>query len=106
MWGAFPAFLDGLAVKTQARGIDPAAARTVPQAARPDERTLRADANQGIFRLEFVDFARRVVSARPDAAQRGLCGPLGQRFRSGRGARYGVPRGVLLAFCKRRLRLM
>ncbi|TFL19089.1 lytic murein transglycosylase [Jannaschia formosa] len=95
--GPFPAFLDGLQAEAEARGIDPAAARAFLQGARLDDRTLRADNNQGVFRLEFVEFARRVISA--DRMRRGAenADRWDEIFDQVE-ARYGVPRGVLLAF--------
>ncbi|SDY62226.1 lytic murein transglycosylase [Jannaschia faecimaris] len=95
--GNFGSFVDGLRTEAMAQGRDPVVTDRFFRGVRQDNRTLRADRNQGVFRLEFVEFARRVIS--------------GARLRKGADLarsrdsifdtveeRYGVPRGVLLAF--------
>ncbi|GIT89826.1 lytic transglycosylase [Jannaschia pagri] len=95
--GSFGSFVAGLKSEAVARGLPAATADAFLAGVRQDDRTLRADRSQGVFRLEFVDFARRIIS--------------GARIRNGAAnaqrydrvfdaveAQYGVPRGVLLAF--------
>ena len=95
--GSFSGFVEGLKAEAAAKGYDAATVNAFFGAARQDQRTLNADRNQGVFRLEFVDFARRIIS--------------GARIRKGAEnasrydavfdaveAQFGVPRGVLLAF--------
>jgi lytic murein transglycosylase len=95
--GPFPAFLDGLRAEARAQGIDGEVADSFLRGARLDERVLRADRSQGIFRAEFTDFARRLISAdRLANGQRNY-----QRYRAvfDRAEReHGVPPGILLAF--------
>lgn len=95
--GSFSGFVQGLRTEATQKGYDSATINAFFAPVRQDQRTLNADRNQGVFRLEFVDFARRVIS--------------GARIRNGEAnaqrydrifdaveAQFGVPRGVLLAF--------
>ncbi|RMH42830.1 MAG: lytic murein transglycosylase [Alphaproteobacteria bacterium] len=95
--GDFGAFVSGLAAEAIARGHDPAVVRRFFAGVRKDPKVLKADRAQGVFRLTFTDFARRVIS--------------GYRLKKGRENRqryaailaraereYGVPPGILLAF--------
>ncbi|WP_371154905.1 lytic murein transglycosylase [Jannaschia sp. 2305UL9-9] len=95
--GDFRDFVQGMRGEAAQMGYDAGTIDAFFAPVRQDQRTLDADRNQGVFRLEFVDFARRVIS--------------GARLRNGAAnadrhaqifdeveARYGVPRGVLLAF--------
>jgi lytic murein transglycosylase len=95
--GNFGEFRQRMKAESLARGHAPEAVERFFAAARQDERVIRADRSQGIFRKDFVDFARTVISA--DRMERG-------RRNAERHAtilaeaerRYGVSRGVLLAF--------
>lgn len=95
--GNFDAFVADLAAEAVAAGHDPAVVRRFFAGVRKDPRVLKADRAQGIFRLTFTEFARRVIS--------------GYRLKKGRENRkrhaailaraereYGVPPGILLAF--------
>ncbi|MCU0910837.1 MAG: lytic murein transglycosylase [Rhodobacteraceae bacterium] len=95
--GGFREFVSAMAADAQARGHAPEAVARFFGAARQDDRVIRADRNQGIFRKDFVDFARTVISqGRIDNGRRNaerhaaVFAEAEQRF--------GVSRGVLLAF--------
>ncbi|MBE3638752.1 lytic murein transglycosylase [Mangrovicoccus algicola] len=95
--GSFPAFLDGVKREAASRGHDPAAAARFLAGARQDPRVLKADRAQGIFQMNFTDFARRVISA--NRIQNGQKNA--QRHAATFAAiqqQYGVPKGILLAF--------
>ena len=95
--GPFPAFLDGLKAEARAQGIDAGVADSFLRGARLDQRVLRADRSQGIFRAEFTDFARRLISS--DRLANGRRNYDRYRAVFDRAQRdYGVPPGILLAF--------
>ncbi|MCX7644233.1 MAG: lytic murein transglycosylase [Rhodobacteraceae bacterium] len=95
--GDFAEFRQRMKAEALARGHDPAAVDRFFAAARHDDRVIRADRSQGIFRKDFVAFARSVISA--DRMERGRrnaerhAAILAEAER-----RFGVSRGVLLAF--------
>lgn len=95
--GSFEAFRQGMKAEALSRGHDPEAVERFFAAARQDDRVIRADRSQGIFRKDFIDFARTVISA--DRLERGRrnaqrhAAILAEAER-----RFGVSRGVLLAF--------
>ena len=95
--GDFAAFVNDLRAEAAARGHDPATVRAFFANVRRDQAVIRADRRQGVFQKPFTDFARHLIS--------------GYRLNTGRAkarehdavfdrveARYGVSRGVLLAF--------
>jgi len=94
--GNFKGFIAGLKAEAIARGHDRASVDRFFRSVAFDPKTIRADNAQGVFRLTFTNFARRVISqyrltngrkyAKADAA-------LLARVK----ARYGVPPGVMLA---------
>ncbi|WP_108261375.1 lytic murein transglycosylase [Mangrovicoccus ximenensis] len=95
--GSFSSFLGGIKQEAVKRGHSAANVDRFLANARQDQRVLKADRSQGIFRMNFTDFARRVISAnRIQNGQRNA-----QRHASTFAAierQYGVSRGVLLAF--------
>ena len=94
--GPFSAFVQGLQDEAVRRGHAAATVEAFFRGVRQDERVLRADRSQGIFRAEFTDFARRLISqGRMNAARRNLDRhrALFDRVQ----ATYGVPPGILLA---------
>lgn len=95
--GNFSGFVTEMKAEALAQGHDRAATDRFFAAARQDQRVLRADRAQGIFRKDFAEFARALISrSRIDNGARN-----GRRHASLFDAaerRYGVSRGVLLAF--------
>ncbi|WP_114964615.1 lytic murein transglycosylase [Alkalilacustris brevis] len=95
--GDFGAFVDDLAAEAVAAGQPPATVASFFQPVRPDPAVLRADRAQGIFRTEFTDFARRLISQH--RLQHGRRNGEVHRETLERARRdYGVPPGILLAF--------
>ncbi|UWQ18884.1 lytic murein transglycosylase [Jannaschia sp. M317] len=95
--GGFAAFVADLKSEAVATGQDAATVDRFFAGVQQDQRTLSRDRNQGVFRLEFVDFARRVISGdriRKGTSNADRYGPIFDAVE----ASYGVPRGVLLAF--------
>ena len=94
--GPFAGFVDALRAEAVARGHAPATVDAFFRSVRQDDRVLRADRAQGIFRAEFTDFSRRLISqSRLDQGRRNY-----ERHRAifDRAQRdYGVPPGILLA---------
>ena len=95
--GNFNSWLKGVKKEAVANGHSKGTVDKFLASARQDSRTLKADRAQGVFKLGFVDFSRRVISQ--------------HRINNGRknGSKYasvfarterdfGVPAGVLLAF--------
>ena len=95
--GGFNAFKDKMAAEAAAKGHSNRAIRTFFGAARQDQRTLKADRAQGIFRMDFLEFSRRVISQNRMDHGRKNSGKYDSTF-SGIERNLGVPRGVLLAF--------
>lgn len=94
--GSFSSFVSGLKTEAQSKGHDKATVDAFFRTAAQDPRTLRADRAQGVFKMPFTEFARRVISQhRMDHGRKNA-----QRYAAvfdQAEARFGVPRGVLLA---------
>ncbi|MEM6620227.1 MAG: lytic murein transglycosylase [Pseudomonadota bacterium] len=95
--GSWSAFLAGVKADATARGVPAATADRFLAGARQDPKVIRADRAQGVFKLTFTDFARRVISQ--DRMTRG------RRNAKKHGATlarvrdtYGVDPSVMLAF--------
>ncbi len=95
--GRFSDFVGAMKAEALAAGHSREAADRFFAAARHDDRVIRADRAQGIFRKDFMDFARTLISqsrinnGRRNAERYAAVFAEAQR-------RYGVSRGVLLAF--------
>jgi lytic murein transglycosylase len=95
--GSFGSFVNGLKTEAVSRGHAPTTVDRFFAGVQQDKRTLQADRSQGVFKMDFVDFARRVISAgRMQNGQRNAQTYDAIFDRAERD--YGVPRGVLLAF--------
>lgn len=95
--GDFGAFVAGLRDEARAQGIDDAVAKGFLAGARQDGRVLKADRAQGVFRKDFVEFSRSLISAgrlKTGQAMAKKHAAVFQRI----GRDYGVSPGVLLAF--------
>ena len=95
--GSFSSFVEGLKDEAIARGHSRASVTQFFASATQDERTLRADRSQGVFRIPFTDFTRRVISQSRLTNGRRNADRYDAIFDQAE-AEYGVPRGVLLAF--------
>ncbi|WP_299025412.1 lytic murein transglycosylase [uncultured Sulfitobacter sp.] len=95
--GSFSSFKSGLVSEAPRNGIDKATAERFLASVRKDNAVLRADRSQGVFQRPFVDFSRRLISN--DRINRGRAnGKKYARVFNTVEQRYGVDRGVLLAF--------
>lgn len=95
--GSFSKFLQGVKAEAVGKGYTPAVVDRFLTTAAQDQKVLKADRAQGVFKLGFVDFARRVISQGRITNGRANARTYADVFR--RVERdYGVPAGVLLAF--------
>lgn len=95
--GGFDAFIRALKRDLIAHGAKPANAARFLETAAYDERVLKRDRSQSVFRQNFSKFAKRVVSqSRLDIAQKKARAHR-ESFLAAE-AQYGVPAPVLLAF--------
>lgn len=94
--GSFSSFVSGLKSEAQAKGHSETNVDAFFRGVAQDQRTLRADRAQGVFKIPFTEFARRVISqnrmdnGRRNAERHDAVFDLAE-------AKFGVPRGVLLA---------
>lgn len=95
--GPVDAFINEIKAEAQATGIPAATADQFFRGAQIDQSVIRADRSQGVFQKDFVSFSRALISQnRIDNGQ-----IYGQRYDSTFDIieqRFGIPRGVLLAF--------
>ncbi len=95
--GPIGPFIDGVKAEARASGIPAATADQFFAGAQIDQAVLRADRAQGVFQKDFVSFSRALISQnRIDNGR-----VYGQRYDSTFDtieSRFGIPRGVLLAF--------
>jgi lytic murein transglycosylase len=95
--GSFSSFLKNVRAEALSQGLPKSAVDRFLQGAAQDSRTLSRDRGQGIFQMPFTEFARRVISqnrmdhGRKNAQRHAAIFDEAER-------RFGVPRGVLLAF--------
>lgn len=95
--GALSDFTAAMTAEAVAAGLPEDAARSYLSGARIDEGVLRADRSQGVFRMNFTDFSRRLISTARLERGRALAAEYAAIFDRAE-AEYGVPRGILLAF--------
>lgn len=95
--GSFSSFVGRMKAQANAQGHSAQAIENFFSAARQDQRVIRADRNQGIFRKDFIDFARTVISNGRINNGRRNAERYANIFNEAE-RRYGVSRGVLLAF--------
>jgi lytic murein transglycosylase len=95
--GSFAAFVEGVRNEARANGLPETAIRSFFSGVQQNPAVLKADRAQGVFRKDFLEFSRAVISQNrltTGAAQtKKQAGILAQAE-----AQYGVAPGVLLAF--------
>lgn len=95
--GPFAPWLAGIKAEAVARGHAPDRVDRFFRSAMTDDKVIKADRSQGVFRRNFTDFARNLVSrTRTDTAAAKARQHKALFDRAERD--YGVSRGVLLAF--------
>ena len=95
--GSFQSFVKGMKTEAMQKGHDKAAVDRFFSSVSQSQSVLRADRNQGMFQRPFIDFSNNLISdARLKKGQK-----LGRDYDAVFDVidrRYGVSRGVLLAF--------
>ena len=95
--GPLPAFLDGIRAEAASMGFDASATQRLLQGAEIDPAVLRADRSQGVFQKDFISFSRALISQnRMDNGR--VYGNRFDRTFDSIEAKFGIPRGVILAF--------
>ena len=95
--GPVGAFIDGVRAEARAQGLPDATIDAFFRGAEIDQAVLRADRAQGVFQKDFVSFSRALISQ--NRIDNGAV--YGNRFDATFDEiqrRFGIPRGVLLAF--------
>jgi lytic murein transglycosylase len=95
--GDFAAFLQAMEAEAIAAGVPSDKAAEFFAGARIDEKVLRADRSQGVFRKTFLDFSQSLISKQRLNTARAKSQELDAIFTRAE-ADYGVSRGILLAF--------
>ncbi len=95
--GSFAMFVDGLKREAVAKGHAADKVEAFFAGVRQDGKVLKADRAQGVFQMAFTDFARRLISTGRFNKGRSMAQKYDSVFDEIE-TRYGVSRGVLLAF--------
>ncbi len=95
--GPFPGFISGLKSEAVALGHPGALVDAFFRGVKQDPAVLRADRAQGVFQKPFIDFSRRLISKNRIDRGRKMSRKYDAVFKLIK-ARFGVSRGVLLAF--------
>lgn len=95
--GSLPDFLTAITAEAVGAGLPEEAARSYLKGAKIDEKVLARDRSQGVFRMNFIDFSRRLISQNRLDSGKALARKHAAIFDRA-AAEYGVPRGILLAF--------
>ncbi len=95
--GDFAEFLTLMQAEAIAAGVPEGKAAAFFAGARQDEKVLKADRAQGVFRKGFLDFSQSLISRQRLATAREKSASLDAIFARAE-ADYGVSRGILLAF--------
>ncbi|MBY6154512.1 lytic murein transglycosylase [Vannielia litorea] len=95
--GDFTAFKAALAAEAPTHGVSADTASRFLSGVRQDQSVLKADRAQGVFQMPFVDFSRRLISQSRIDRGRANAREYDAIFTEIE-QRYGVSRGVLLAF--------
>lgn len=95
--GSFGGFVQGLSAEAAKRGYDAGLTADFLGSVKQDQKVLRADRAQGVFKKNFIDFSRSVISQ--GRIQNGAknAKKYASVLRRAQ-AEYGVSPGVLLAF--------
>jgi lytic murein transglycosylase len=95
--GDFGTFLQAMEDEAIAAGVPADKAAAFFAGARIDEKVLKADRSQGVFRKTFLDFSQSLISKQRLSTARSKSDALNDIFTSAE-TEYGVSRGILLAF--------
>ncbi|MEL6839584.1 MAG: peptidoglycan-binding protein [Pseudomonadota bacterium] len=95
--GNVGSFIEGVKAEARATGIPAATVDQFFQGAQIDQAVIRADRAQGVFQKDFISFSRALISQ--NRINNGRV--YGDRYNNTFNVieqRFGIPRGVLLAF--------
>lgn len=95
--GSWNSFVSDLKAEAVAKGHSQNSVDRFFAAARQDPKVLKADRAQGVFKRDFIDFSRRVISQSRLNNGRANTKQYASVFQRAE-REYGVPAGVLLAF--------
>lgn len=95
--GDFGTFLAAMQAEAVAAGVPADKAGEFFTGARIDQKVLKADRSQGVFRKTFLDFSQSLISKQRLATAKSRSESLNTIFDQAE-AEYGVSRGILLAF--------
>ncbi|UYV37951.1 lytic murein transglycosylase [Rhodobacteraceae bacterium D3-12] len=95
--GSFNAFVQAMKQEAVAKGHAPDMVNAFFNGVRQDGKVLKADRAQGVFQMDFTSFARRLISSGRLNKGRQMSRKYDSVFKVIE-KRYGVSRGVLLAF--------
>jgi lytic murein transglycosylase len=95
--GDFSEFLAAMQGEAIAAGVPAEAAAAFFAGARIDEKVLKADRSQGVFRKAFLDFSQSLISSGRLSTARAKSQEFDAIF-SRAEAEFGISRGILLAF--------
>jgi lytic murein transglycosylase len=95
--GDFSDFLQAMEAEAVAAGVAPDKAAEFFAGARQDQKVLKADRSQGVFRKTFLDFSQSLISKNRLTTARAKSDSLDAIFRRAE-AEFGVSRSILLAF--------
>ena len=95
--GDFGDFLAAMQTEAIAQGVPPEKAAAFFKGARQDQKVLKADRSQGVFRKTFLDFSQSLISKQRLSTARSKSEALNDIFTRAE-TDYGVSRGILLAF--------
>lgn len=90
-------FIAGVKAEALATGIPAATVDAFFQGARIDQSVINADRSQGVFQRDFISFSRALISQNRINNGRNFSQRYDSTFDAIQ-ARFGIPRGVLLAF--------
>ena len=95
--GNFNSFVKDMKSEAISRGHAPGTVDQFFASARHDPKVIKADRRQGVFQLNFTEFARRLISANRMKTGQSKANAYAKTFNRIE-QDYGVNRGVLLAF--------
>ncbi|MBM7068632.1 lytic murein transglycosylase [Actibacterium sp. 188UL27-1] len=95
--GSFGGFVDQMKAAAIEQGHSADTVNTFFSSVRQDPKVIRSDRAQGVFKMAFIDFSRRIISQNRLDRGRANARTYASVFDRAE-ADYGVPPGVLLAF--------
>ncbi len=95
--GSFNQFVKGLKSEAISQGIDKSTVNSFFKGVQQDAKVLKADRAQGVFQKPFIDFSRHLISQNRIDRGKSMAKKYNAVFDQIE-AKYGVSRGVLLAF--------